>query len=91
MLSIIPPNVQNSMHIDDVQVSCMAPNFSTAEIQAQLTIDRLPVCSDNNGFKYCAQKTVCVVFTGRQGTFAEPSLLLIENTLPVCDEQKFLG
>lgn len=75
----------------NVQVSYMASSLLMTEKQVWLTINCLYKWADDSVFRFPAQKTVCVAFTTRRGTFAERWLLLYGNTVPVCDKHKFLG
>lgn len=88
---VIPPSVQYSLYVDDLQISFTSCNFAVCERQVQTTVSRLTKWADENGFKFSPDKTVCVCFTRKRGLLPQPSLNLNGKTIPVKTEQKFLG
>ena len=88
---VIPPFVQYSLYVDDVQISVSSCNPSICERRLQLTINNLVKWADVNGFRFSPEKTVCVCFSRRRGILLEPSLNMYEVPIAVKKEHKFLG
>lgn len=80
-----------SVYVDDLQIACTSSSLSTCERQIQLTLNKIAIWADVNGFKFSPQKTVAVLFSLKRGIQIDPTLYLNEIALPVKQEHKFLG
>ncbi|KAM7289686.1 reverse transcriptase domain-containing protein [Ixodes scapularis] len=89
--SVIPPSVQYSLYVDDLQISVSSCNLSVCERRVQLGINKLTEWADINGFKFSPEKTACVCFTRKRGILLEPSLTTYNSNVSVQPQHKFLG
>lgn len=87
----IPPYLQYSLYVDDIQISYTSCNISLCERKLQLGINRMTAWANRNGFKFSPEKTVCVPFSLRRGLMLEPSLHMGREEIPVHTQHKFLG
>lgn len=88
---VIPPSVQYSIYVDDVQVSVSSCNLAICERRVQLTVNNLAKWADQNGFKFSTEKTAFVCFSLKRGVPLEPSLTLYGLPIPMKNVHKFLG
>lgn len=88
---VIPPSVQYSLYVDDLQISVSSCNLSICERRVQLAVNNLVRWADTNGFKFSPEKTACVNFSRRRGALQEPSLNMYGSPIVVKNEHKFLG
>ncbi|XP_035204893.1 uncharacterized protein LOC118179840 [Stegodyphus dumicola] len=61
------------------------------ERQLQIALNRIIKWSNNNGFKFSSQKTVCVHFCRKRNLHPDPELYLDGSFIRVEPEAKFLG
>lgn len=87
----IPPCVQYSLYVDDLQISVSSCNLSICERRLQVAVNNLLKWADENGFRFSPDKTVCVCYSRRRGISVEPSLRMHQTPIPVKKEHKFLG
>ena len=87
----IPPSVQYSLYVDDLQISVSSCNLSICERRLQVAINNLLKWADENGFKFSPDKTVCVCYSRRRGISTNPTLHMCHSPIPVKTEHKFLG
>lgn len=89
--NVIPKSLTYSIYVDDIQLSYSSCNLAACERQLQIGINRLVKWADENGFKFCAEKTICVPFSQRRGMILDPTLYIKAAEIPVRNEHKFLG
>lgn len=87
---VIPPNVTQSLYVDDVQISFASCNMSICARQLELSINRMTKWADESEFKFSTEKTVAVCFSRKRG-LPGPSLYLWGVSFAVRPEHKFLG
>lgn len=88
---VIPPSVQYSLYVDDLQISVSSCNFSICERGVQLTINNMVKWANNNGFTFSTEKTSCVLFSRKRGPAPEPTLTMYDVSIQNKAMQKFLG
>lgn len=89
--NVIPKSLTYSIYVDDIQLSYSSCNLAACERQLQIGINRLVKWADENGFKFCAEKTICVPFSQCRGMILDPTLYIKAAEIPVRNEHKFLG
>ena len=90
IVKCVSGEVDCSLYVDDLLLTCQSPNLSVAENKLQQCLNKLEVWCNKNGFKFSPTKTNCVHFFN--GTaFRQPDLKLNNHKIPVIKEQKFLG
>ncbi|KFM73192.1 RNA-directed DNA polymerase from mobile element jockey, partial [Stegodyphus mimosarum] len=85
------PTVHGSMYVDDLMIYCHGQDMRYIERQLQIALNRIVKWSNNNGFKFATQKTVCVHFCRKRNLHPEPELHLDGSLIRVEPEAKFLG
>lgn len=88
---VIPRSIAYSLYVDDLQISSSSCNPSSCERQLQLAINKISKWADENGFRFSAEKTVCVPFSLRRGISLDPALEINRTPIVVKAEHKFLG
>lgn len=88
---VIPKSLMYSLYADDIQISFSSCNLASCERQLQIGINRLVQWAEENGYSFCAEKTVCVPFSLYRGIVLDPQLRIKSAQIPVRTEHKFLG
>jgi ribonuclease HI len=84
-------NINCSLYVDDLLITCQSKNFQLAEQKIQECLRKLETWCNENGFKFSSTKTNCVHFTNMKNSGLEPNLILNGHKIPVEKETKFLG
>jgi ribonuclease HI len=87
----IKENTMCSLYVDDFLIAFKSKNMVTIERQLQLNLNRLQKWSQQNGFKFSKNKTVCMHFCQLRNFHPEPSLKMDNAIIKVVKEHKFLG
>ena len=90
-LNVLDRNTLTHLYVDDLAISVRAKSQETAEKKLQLLINQANNWASENGMKFSATKTVCVLFSQRRGITPDPVLKLGNDTISVAKEVKFLG
>ena len=83
--------VMGSLFVDDLAIFCRSSKLTSASRLIQLTLNKLSVWSQRNGFRFSTEKTKCIHFYRGQGVHVPPSLYLNGNELPYVENVRFLG
>ena len=90
IIKAVSNNANASLFVDDFAIYIEGKHLQHLERTMQLCINKIQKWVSENGFKFSVSKTTCVHFH-RQRIYAEPSLHLGGQALPVKGEVKFLG
>lgn len=77
----MPSMVQYSLYAADLQISVSSCNLSICERRLQVANNSLVKCSEENGFNFYTEKTVCICFSRKRGVIQDPYLTL--NNIPI--------
>lgn len=91
ILNQLPPSVKGTLYVDDLQISCQGKDMRFIERQLQSAIRRITCWTDNNGFKFSADKTSCVHFCRKRGIHPDPDIFMDNKKINVVDCVRFLG
>ena len=80
-----------SLFLDDFALCIRAKSLAHVERLMRLCVNSVHEWISNNGFKFSTSKTVCMHFCNQCKQFAEPSIMLMKNSMKVETEAKFLG
>ncbi|XP_035215831.1 uncharacterized protein LOC118189355 [Stegodyphus dumicola] len=72
-------------------IYCQGQDMRYIERQLQIALNRIIKWSNNNGFKFSSQKTVCMHFCRRRNLHLDPELHLDGSLIRVEPEAKLLG
>ena len=89
--SVIPPDVQGSLFVDDVMICASSARLAVLERRIQGTINRMGRWATEHGLEFSTAKTVAVHFRGRQQEIQPPSLRLYGEPIPFKSHTTFLG
>jgi ribonuclease HI len=87
----IKENIKCSLYVDDFLIAFKSKNMTTIERQLQLNLNTLQRWSNENGFKFSKNKTVCMHFHPPRIFQPDPTLRLNGSIIKVVDQYKFLG
>ena len=62
IVKCVSGEVDCSLYVDDLLLTCQSPNLSVAENKLQQCLNKLEVWCNKNGFKFSPTKTNCVHF-----------------------------
>ena len=83
MIDTLSEGLEKYLYVDDLAVYFQSSNMTITERRLQDFLDKLVTCADENGFKFCPTKTLCVHFCNKNGLQPEPSLKRSGQQLPV--------
>lgn len=89
--STVRAPVKSSLFVDDFAIFCSSSSLVGLARQLQLTLGRLEEWANATGFRFSAEKTVCVHFHRSRGLFASPDLRFGGTSLRFHDSVRFLG
>ena len=80
-----------SLYVDDFVIYYRAKCMIEVKNHLQLQLNKIQEWTDNNGFKFSAQKTKIVHFCQIQKQHLDPELYIYNEQIPVTTNVKFLG
>ena len=83
--------LQASLYMDDLMLTYSDLDLGRAGQALQISINKIALWSENNGFKFSPTKTVAVHFSDKPGLFLPPPLRLNGQSIQYSDCCKFLG
>ena len=86
---VIPSSFEKSLFVDDFSISCSSRNMASVERQLQLCLNKVEKWADENDFKFCKTKTVCMHFCNKRKFHPDPTLRLYNSQIPVVSQTKF--
>ncbi|GBM83098.1 hypothetical protein AVEN_73095-1 [Araneus ventricosus] len=60
ILKILPPSIEGTLYVDDLQISCQGNNMCLIERQLQIAVNKLVTWCDENGHTIYPEKSRCV-------------------------------
>ena len=63
MIDTLSEGLEKYLYVDDLAVYYQSSNMTITERRLQDFLDKLVTCVDENGFKFCPTKTLCVPIT----------------------------
>ena len=91
IVSCLTSGVDCSLYVDDFLACCRSKQMRSIERQLQQCLNNLELWSDQNGFKFSQNKTVCMHFCHKRKLHPDPLLTLNKINIPIVTETKFLG
>src|SRR5215467_12799317 len=62
IVGTLPPSLHHTLYVDDLQLSCRSSTMRVIERQLQAGLTAVHDWATKNGFRFSAEKTVCVHF-----------------------------
>ena len=88
---VIPRNIMTSLYVDDLQIAYSDTRMEDIEGRLQRAIVDIVKWADFNGCKFSNDKTVSMIFHGREAPMRIPRLVLKNTEIKRVDKVKFLG
>lgn len=84
-------NIQRSLFVDDIRISCASTELVTAKQFLQYNLDQIDKWTQITGFKFSHKKSVVMICSRKIGIDPVIELKLNQHALPCVKDIKFLG
>ena len=89
--SVIPPEIMHTLFVDDLSISFAASRMAVAERKIQLTVDKILLWAEKQGFKFSITKPVVLHFCRIRRMHPDPDIFLNGQRISCVDKTRFLG
>ncbi|GBN92792.1 hypothetical protein AVEN_265617-1 [Araneus ventricosus] len=81
----LPPSVQGTLYVDNLQISAQGSNICLNEWQLQNAVNKLSSWCDNYGHTLSPDKSRCLHFCRKRNLHADPVINIRSTIIPVAD------
>ena len=91
LAAVIPPGIEASLFVDDLQISCNDYRITAINSKMQEAINAITKWSTYNGYRFSDQKTQSMLLHKKTESMRKLNLEMRGKAIPVVATTKFLG